>query len=120
MGLRSAILPITTIANGTGSATATSDRGLFHSIRYVKTDFDNGIDFTVTVVNSATTDTILTATDVNASATFAPRMDRHTTAGAAKSADDVLIPFIGALKVTVAQGGNVKSGTFVLYWEELE
>lgn len=118
MSLYHKVLSITVSAGGAGSDQTANVRGFFHSVRYIKTDYADGMDFTVTVVNSATTDTILTATDCNASATFAPRMDRHTTAGAAASANDQLIPFVGALKVTVASGGTSTSGKFVLYWQD--
>ena len=120
MPLQQAILTVTTASNGAGSAQTGNARGVLHALRYIKNNFADGIDFTVTVVNSATTDTLLTGTDVNASASFAPRMDRCTVAAVAASANDVPIPFVGALKVTVAQGGDAKSGTFVLYWDDME
>src|ERR1041385_9029590 len=76
------VVSVTTAADG--SATAYSDSpitGRISSIRYVKTDFDNGS--TITITAEATGETIWTESSVNASATRAPRQATHSTAGAA-------------------------------------
>jgi hypothetical protein len=107
---------VTTIADG--SATAYSDvaEGLLSQIRYVKNNFDNGVDFLIT--SEATGETLWQQSDVNASATVAPRQATHTTAGAGSvyaSTDGVLDKIALAndrIKIVISQGGNVKSGTF--------
>lgn len=115
--IKQEILTITVNASGDGSAsTSRNISGLLYSIRYIKTDYADGIDFTVASAKAAATETLFTGTNVNASATYAPRMDAHTVTGTAQSANNILIPFVGALTVTVAQGGNAKTGTFVLTW----
>lgn len=109
-------IPITT--DGSGDATAYSPvvTGLVSQIRYVKTDFVDGVDFTVT--SEATGETIWAETNVNASATRAPRQAAHTTAGAAalyaSGGEAVLVPIGVAgdrIKIVVASGGASKTGT---------
>lgn len=104
--------------DGTGAATGYSPvvTGVVSQIRYVKADFENGVDFTVTA--EATGETIWAETDVNASATRAPRQATHSTAGAAAlyadAGEAVLAPIAVArdrIKVVVASGGAAKTGT---------
>lgn len=110
-------LAVTTAADG--SATVLSDpvTGLLSQIRYVKTDFDD--NSTITITNEHTGETLWTEANVNASATRAPRQATHSTAGAASlyaaagSAVQDKIALAGdKVKIVIAAGGNVKSGTF--------
>ena len=103
-----------------GSALALSDPipcGALSQIRYVKTDFDNGSTFTITA--EATGETLWTESNVNASATRAPRQATHSTAGAASlyasGGTAVNAPIAIAddrIKIVIASGGNAKTGTF--------
>ncbi len=115
-------VPVTT--NATGDATAYSDvcTGKVSTIRYVKTDFDNGS--TITVTSEATGETIWTEANVNASATRAPRQATHSTAGAAAlyaaggaAVNDKIALANDRVKIVIAAGGNVKSGTFHIVLE---
>jgi hypothetical protein len=69
--------------DGAGAATGYTPvvSGEVIQIRYVKTDYDNGVGFTITA--EATGETIWTEAAVNASATRAPRQATHSTAGVA-------------------------------------
>lgn len=116
---QSVSIAVTTAADG--SATAYSSEvvtGLLDTIRYIKTDFDNGS--TITITNEATGATLWAQTGVNASATVAPRQATHTTAGVAATYDgtraalDRIAIAKTRIKVVIADGGNVKSGTFVV------
>jgi hypothetical protein len=110
------VIPLTTDASG--DCTAYSDRnvtGRVLTVRYVKTDFADGVDFTVTA--EATGESIWAESNVNASATRAPRQATHSTAGAAAlyaaggtAVNDHLVLANDRIKVVVAQGGNVKTG----------
>lgn len=104
--------------DGAGAATGYTPvvTGLLSQIRYVKDDFTDGVDFTVTL--EATGETVWAESDVNASATRAPRQATHGTAGAAAlyaaAGEAVLAPIAVAadrVKVVVASGGAAKSGT---------
>ena len=109
---------VTVTTNGSGDGTAYSPvvTGALSQIRYVKVDFDNGVDFTITA--EATGETLWTQSDVNASATKAPRQATHTTAGVASvyaATDGVLDKVLLAgdrVKIVVASGGAAKAGTF--------
>lgn len=109
---------VTTDASGDATAyTDTINHGILSQVRYVKTDFANGVDFTIT--SEQTGETIWTQSDVNASATVAPRQATHSTAGVAAlyagGGSAVLAPIALAkdrIKIVVGSGGDTKTGTF--------
>lgn len=111
---------VTVTTDGTGAAVAQSDTvsGLLSQIRYVKNNFDNGS--TITITSERTGATLWSESNVNASATRAPRQATHTTAGAAAvyAAADGVLDKIALVNdravVTIAAGGATKSGTFHL------
>lgn len=112
------IFSVTVTTDASGDATAYSDavNGLLSQARYVKTDFANGVDFTITA--EATGETLWTEADVNSTATRAPRQATHSTAGvaslyaAAGHAVNDLIAVSGRIKIVVGSGGGTKTGTF--------
>lgn len=107
---------VTTAADG--SATAYSDpvNGLLSQVRYVKTDFANGVGFTIT--SEETGETLWTEAAVNSSQTRAPRVPTHGTDGVAAlyaasgTAVGSLIAVTGRIKIVIASGGDTKTGTF--------
>lgn len=107
---------VTTDASGDATAYSETVNGTLSQARYVKTDFSNGVDFTIT--SEATGETIWAENDVNASATRAPRQAVHSTAGVAATYDgtrttlDKIALANDRIKIVVASGGNVKTGTF--------
>lgn len=113
---------VTTAADG--SATAYSDvlTGKLSQIRYVKTDFANGSTFTITA--EATGETLWTESNVDASATRAPRQATHSTTGAAAlyaaagtAVNDKIALANDRIKIVIAAGGNAKTGVFHLVLE---
>lgn len=110
---------VTLETDGSGDATGYTERvsGVLSQIRYVKDDFVNGVDFTITVEDTG--EVLWDQDNVDASATVAPRQATHSTlgVGALYAADGaaVLAPIAIAysrIKVVVANGGATKSGTF--------
>lgn len=108
---------LTTAADGTVTGYTPRVAGVLHSIRYVKGDFADGVDFTIT--SEATGETLWTESDVNASKSCYPRAATHSNAGVAAlyAAGGVAVLDKIALggdrvKIAIAQGGNAKSGTF--------
>jgi len=114
-------LPVTVTTDASGDGTGyvyAGPGGNVLAIRYVKVDYDNTADFTIT--DDVTGQAILTVANVTASTSYYPRAQVHDTAdgsvmtldGTRKSAAPVPVGAGGRIKIVVAQGGNVKSGTF--------
>jgi hypothetical protein len=111
-------VPVTTAADGSATAYSEAvDYGLLSQIRYVKTDFANGVGFTITA--EATGETLWAEAAVNASTTRAPRQAVHTTAGAAAlyaaggaAVLDKIAVVQDRIKIVIASGGDTKAGLF--------
>jgi hypothetical protein len=109
---------VTVAVDGSGDGTGYTPvvSGRIASIRYVKTDYADGVDFTITA--EATGETIWAEENVNASATRAPRAATHSTAGVAATYDgthailDDVVLANDRVKIVVASGGVTKTGTF--------
>lgn len=108
---------VTTASDGTATAYSPRLSGELDSIQYIKTDFANGVDFTIT--DEATGESLWTGTDVNASTVVRPRAPVHDQVGAARlfaSGGTAVASKIAMastrIKIVIAQGGNAKSGTF--------
>lgn len=119
---RLAAVAVTTAADGSATAYSEVCTGKVSTIRYVKTDFDNGS--TITLTSEATGETIWTEAAVNASATRAPRQATHSTAGVAAlyagagaSVNDKIALANDRIKIVITAGGNVKSGAFHIVLE---
>ena len=119
---RLAAITVTTAADGSATAYSEVCTGKLSQIRYVKTDFDNGVGFTIT--SEATGETLWTEAAVNASATRAPRQATHSTAGVAAlyaaggaAVNDKIALALDRVKIVIASGGNVKSGVFHIVME---
>ena len=110
-------VPVVTAADGTATAYSPRIAGKIHAIHYVKTDFADGVDFTITA--EATGESLWTESNVNASASRYPRAPTHTQAGAAAlyatggtAVQDRPAVASDRVKIVIAQGGNAKSGAF--------
>jgi hypothetical protein len=114
---------VTVTTDASGNAVAYTPRlsGKLSQIEYVKdggaNPFANGVDFTIT--GEATGIGLWTESDVNASGVRAPRLPTHGQTGAAalyaSGGVGVLAPIALAndrVKISIAQGGNAKVGTF--------
>jgi len=114
--LRRFELPITVDSGGDAEVFTPPVYGHLHSIRYVKDDFADGVDFVLT--NEDTGETLWSEENVNASATRYPRAATHGTTGVAAlyaaGEPGVLdrIAISGSrIKAVVASGGTETSGT---------
>ena len=114
---RLAAITVTTAADGSATAYSEVCTGLLSSIRYVNTNFAAGVDFTIT--SEATGQVLWSELNVNADATKAPRQPIHDTAGVAAlyavggaAVLDKIALANDRIKIVIAQGGNVTSGTF--------
>lgn len=110
------MVAITTDASGDGTGFTPIVNGKIVNVRYVKTDYADGMDVVVTL--SATAQAVWTGTDVNASVTVAPRQATHDTAGVAATYDgaepveDHIWAGNDRVQITVASGGDTKTGSF--------
>lgn len=108
---------VTTAADGSADVQTVPVNGRLLSIRYVKTDFDNGVAFVLT--NATTGETLWNEGSVNASATRAPRQGTHSYAGAAalyaaggQAVNDYMALADASIRIVITNGGNAKVGTF--------
>lgn len=106
---------ITTNADGDATGYTGVMSGRIYGIRYTKVDFADGVDFTMTL--EKTGETVWTEQNVNASKSAYPAAQITKTDGTAAvtGTDPVLDRLVcckDRLKIVVAAGGNVKSGTF--------
>lgn len=108
-------IALTTDAAGAATGYSPVVTGLLSQLRYVKTDFANGVNFTITA--EATGETLWTQAAVNASATVAPRQATHTTAGVASlyaaagtAVTDKIALANDRIKIVIDSGGDTKSG----------
>lgn len=109
---------VTTDASGDATAYSKVVNGRILSVQYVKTDFADGVDFTITL--ETTGRGLWTESNVNAAAIRAPRQPAHSQVGAAlyfndESDEPVVAPICAddeRVKIVIADGGDTKSGTF--------
>lgn len=116
------VVSVTTNASGDATVyTSEPVNGEILAIRYVPhatTPLDTGAGITVTGEESGTP--VITITNLGTSAvSYAPRQATHSTAGAAAlyaaagtAVNDRIAIAKERIKLVVAQGGNVLSGTF--------
>lgn len=117
MTTRRFTVPVTTAADGTATVYSTWLSGRLTAIHYAKTDFADGVDFTIT--SNETGETLWAENDVNASKVCRPRGATHTTAGVAAlyasagtAVGDLIRLGRDKIKIAIAAGGNAKSGVF--------
>ncbi len=111
---------IVTDAAGAGTGYTEVVNGFVQAIRYVKTDFADGVDFVITAEGSGIL--IWDEDNVNASKTVHPRTGTCDTAGAASlyaaagEPVETVIPVSNErVKIEVASGGDTKTGVFHVY-----
>lgn len=107
---------ITLTTNGSGDVTGYIDvaHGRVMSLHYVKTDFTDGVDFTITV--EATGEGLWTELNVNAAASKYPRVPVHDLAGVLAAGTSIVEPTFLArdrIKIVIAAGGATKTGEFI-------
>ena len=117
MATRRFIVDVTTASDGSATAYSPYLSGEIVQISYIKTDFADGVDFTIT--GEAIGQTLWAESNVNAAKNCFPREAIHSTAGVAAlyaaggtSVNDRIALSRDRVKIVIAQGGNTKTGTF--------
>lgn len=117
MAIRRFAVTATTAADGSVTAYSPYLSGYIHDIEYVKTDYADTVDFTIT--GEATGRTIWTEANVTASAVKAVRQPTYSNAGVAAlyaaggvAVNDRIALSGDRVKIALANGGNAKVGVF--------
>lgn len=123
MTARKFTVPITTAADGSATAYTPYFKGAIESIQYIKTNFADGVDFTITT--DVAGETVWSELNVNAAAVRRPRAATHTTAGVAAlyaaggtAVNNRIVVDRDRVKIVIAQGGNATTGSFVVTIED--
>jgi hypothetical protein len=119
MAVRKFVVPAVVAADGSGTFYSPYLSGFIESIQYVKTDYADGVDFTITA--DATTETIWTEANVNAAVIKHPRAATHSTVGVAlvyasggTAVNDRLALGRDRVKIAIANGGVSTTGSFTI------
>lgn len=123
MTTRRFVVNVTTASDGSATYYTPYLSGRITAIHYIKTDFADGVDFTIT--GEATGETIWTESDVNAAKVCRPRAATHSTAGVASlyasggtAVNDLVRLSRDRVKIVIASGGNTKTGAFHVVVED--
>lgn len=114
-------LEVTTNTAGAGASAlvAVPGGGLLYAVQCVDGTFADGVDITITDEQGELSRTLFVKADFNTDAIYYPRvLENLNTDGTALTTH--CMPLVsGRVKATVAQGGAVASGAFILYIQEL-
>lgn len=123
MGTRRFVVNVTTAADGSYTGYSPYLSGKICAIHYVKTDFTDGVDFTITA--EATGETLWTESNVNAAKVCMPRGATHSNAGVAAlyasggtAVNDLIRVSRDRVKIVIASGGNATTGAFHIVVED--
>ena len=123
MAARRFVVNVTTASDGSYTGYSPYLSGKLCQIEYVKTNFTDGVDFTITA--EATGATLWTETNVNAAKVCAPRIATHSNAGVAAlyasggtAVNDKYVLGRDRVKIVIASGGNATTGAFHIVVED--
>jgi hypothetical protein len=118
MAIRKFVVPAVVAADGSGTFYSPYLSGFIESIQYVKTDYADTVDFTITA--DATTETIWTEANVTAAAIKHPLAAAHSTVGVAATFDGTR-PVLAKValgrdrvKIAIANAGVSTTGSFTI------
>jgi hypothetical protein len=120
--MRTVIVEVTTIADGSGSAFGDSVVGILYAAEYQPGSIATGATITLTCESDSTKPLLTKANAGTANAWFYPRDLVHAVADGAAltgtSGGDRVAPVLhGRLKVAIASGGDTKTGKVIFYVE---
>lgn len=123
MATRRFVIAVTTAADGSYTGYSPYLSGKVAAIHYVKTNFTDGVDFTITA--EATGETLWTEANVNAAKVCMPRGATHSNAGVAAlyaaggtAVNDLIRLGRDRVKIVLAAGGNATTGAFHIVLED--
>lgn len=109
---------VTTDADGDATGHSVPIRGRIFSVRYIKTDYEDTVDFAITLEDSGIG--VWSEDNITGSTTRAPLQPAHNLAGVALNYNDesnepVSVPVVVVderVKIVISNGGNTKTGVF--------
>ena len=117
MTIRRFVVDAVSAADGSGTFYTPYLSGGICAIHYIKTDYADGVDFTITA--EATGETLWTESNVNAAKVCMPRGATHSNAGVAAlyaaggtAVGDLIRLSRDRVKIVIASAGNAKIGQF--------
>ena len=123
MTTRRFVVNVTTASDGSYTGYTPYLSGKIAAIHYVKTNFTDGVDFTITA--EATGETLWTESNVNAAKVCMPRGATHSNAGVAAlyaaggtAVNDLIRVSRDRVKIVIASGGNATTGAFHVVVED--
>lgn len=123
MTTRRFTIDVTTAADGSFTGYSPFVSGKICAIHYIKTNFTDGVDFTITA--EATGETLWTESNVNAAKVCMPRGATHSNAGVASlyasggvAVNDLIRLSRDRVKIVIAAGGNATTGQFQIVVED--
>lgn len=116
--MRAVRIDATTDASGNATAYSDTVQGTLIAVQLIDGTFDDGVDVTLTAEHADLSIPLLVAADWNTDKMLYPRVlqNLNTDGTALTTHCEPLV--VGRVKAVVAQGGNAKSGSFVLYIRE--
>ncbi len=123
MATRRFVVAVTTAADGSYTGYTPYLSGKICAIHYLKTNFADTVDFTITA--EATGETLWTEANVTAAKVCMPRGATHSNAGVAAlyaaggtAVNDLIRVSRDRVKIVLAAGGNATTGAFHIVVEE--
>ena len=114
---------VTTDSSGDATAYTGVGNGRVHWVKYAKTDFADGVDFTITTEDTA--QNVWVESNVNAAKDVSPRQNIHDADDGTEVTYDGTNEAYGyiwiayeRIKIVVASGGDTKTGTFTVLTDE--
>lgn len=118
MTTRKFVVAAVVAPDGSGTFYSPYFSGAIESIQYVKTDYADTVDFTITL--DGTGETVWTESNVTAAAIKRPRSAAHSTVGVAATLDgtrpmlDKIVVSRDRVKIIIASGGTSTTGSFTI------
>ena len=116
--MKTLYIPVTTAADGTAAVTSTKHvTGKLLAVQCVDGTYDDGVDLTMSCENGNLSYNIIVKANFNTDQMIYPRTLEHLDTDGSALTTHCQHVLNGKIKVTLAQGGNAKSGGFNVYYE---
>lgn len=112
-------IPVTTNSGGVGTGTGPAVTGLLYAVQLVDGNYDDGVDIALTSEAEDISIPLLTKANFNVDSMVYPRVAESLNSDGSALTTYAMPLVFGTPKATVAEGGNAKSGAFILYVIEL-